>query len=93
MRTVWKYELPHDATLKVYGGDPKVVHVGVDPTGHYTNHPTVWVELEPNVEGNLELCFFGTGFDIPDGLEHVGSCITFHGFVWHVYQGAQGAQK
>ena len=86
-RTVWKYELAPDASVRIHGVEPRVVHVAVDPAGHYGNLPTVWVELEPS--GNehvIELFFIGTGFDVPENSEHVGSCITPMGFVWHVYK-------
>jgi hypothetical protein len=90
VRTVWKYPLSPDYATRIDGGDPRVVHVGVDPaaaTDHDRNCPTAWVELEPDGIGDhLMLVFVGTGHSIPwQDYQHVGSCVTPGGLVWHVY--------
>ena len=85
-RTVYKYQL-HYEWKTITGGDPRVVHVGIDPTGDATL-PTVWVELDPEVDKDfITLCFIGTGHPVPEGWRHVGSTVTTVGLlVWHVYQ-------
>ena len=86
-RTVYKYTLFPDEDRMIAGGSPRVVHVGVDPTGDPTL-PTVWVELDLSGDDTLALCFIGTGHDVPpDPWRHVGSTITTGtiSFVWHVY--------
>jgi hypothetical protein len=91
-RTVWKYGINLRAeNLVVELHNPKVVHVGIDPT--YDLHmPTVWIEHQPEgaKKQKLELMVVGTGHPITeDGYStwnHVGSCITPHEapLVWHV---------
>jgi len=94
MRTVWKYTLTPDVAMRIDGGDPNVVHVGVDPqwldspvSADMTNVPTVWVELDPDGGDHITLVFVGTGHSIPwSDARHVGSCITPGALVWHVYE-------
>jgi len=95
MRTVWKYTLTPDVAMRIDGGDPNVVHVGVDPqwldspvSADMTNVPTVWVELDPDGGDHITLTFIGTGHPVPGGTHdrHVGSCATPGGLVWHVYE-------
>jgi len=95
MRKVWKYTLTPEIATRIDGGDPRVVHVGIDPiwlnsplrNRPEANVPTVWVELEPEVPSDhLTLVFVGTGHSIPwSDYQHVGSCISPAGLVWHVY--------
>jgi hypothetical protein len=49
------------------------------------NTPSVWVELEPDVGGRISVTFIGTGHPVPENAEHVGSCVTPAGLMWHVY--------
>lgn len=85
MRTVYKYPLSVEK-LTVTGGDPRVVHVGVDPAGD-DDLPCAWVELDPDGNDTLALTYVGTGQEVPFGWSsHVGSVVTAPGLVWHVYQ-------
>jgi hypothetical protein len=87
MRTVHKFPFREESNITIInGGDPKVLHVGVDPTGD-KSLPTVWVELDPHDKvDQLMLTFIGTGHPVPaDGL-HVGSVVTPVGLVWHIYR-------
>ena len=92
-RVVWKYTLEPDRVTTIEGGDPRVVHVDVDPASYLnvalaqSNLPTVWVELEPGGVGVILLTFVGTGHPVPEDFDmtHVGSCVTPAGLVWHVY--------
>ena len=96
MRTVWKYTLTPEVALRIEGGDPRVVHVGVDPfwltkglpERLECNVPSVWVELDPDGGDHITLTFIGTGHPAPGGRydRHVGSCATPAGLVWHVYE-------
>jgi hypothetical protein len=96
VRTVWKYTLTPDVATRIDGGDPRVVHVAVDPIWLNSplrlrpeaNVPTAWVELEPEGGDHITLTFIGTGQAVPLGVydRHVGSCVTPGGLVWHVYE-------
>jgi hypothetical protein len=96
MRVVWKFTMIPDMECTITGGDPRVVHVAVDPfwvaqgllDRLECNVPTVWVELDPDSAADeLRLVFVGTGHPVPLGqtTRHVGSCVTPGGLVWHVY--------
>lgn len=89
MRTIHKYTLNADTTRTIGGGAPRVIHVGVDPSGS-EELPTVWVELDPDDTGHPEnditLTFIGTGQPIPDNAAPVGSVVMPVGLVWHVYE-------
>lgn len=50
---------------------------------------TVWVEIETPKEGvkpryNLSFLVIGTGWDVPEEFQHVGT-IDMGPFVWHCY--------
>ena len=85
MRTIWKFNLNTDYDVVVDGGAPRVVHVGVDPTGN-PHMPCAWVEIDPDdpAMGTMALRFIGTGHDVPIGWEPVGSTVAGP-YVWHVY--------
>lgn len=87
-RAVWK------AVLDLAGPNPdmadlpfgaKAIHVDRD-----TREPgkiAVWFEVDPecpHVGYHLFIC--GTGHDLPDGAEHIGS-VVMPPFIWHVYLG------
>lgn len=85
MRNVYKYHLPApntDAWIPLPSGY-KPVLVGLDRN----RTACVWIEhdqSQPPV--NSHWVVVGTGWGIPDGMQHVGSFVT-DGFVWHVYHG------
>lgn len=49
----------------------------------------VWTEeAGVDVEESRQVRVFGTGHNVPDDAEHIGSCIAGP-FVWHVYEVAR----
>jgi len=85
MRTVHKFPLElADAEQRHHRlpRDARIVHVG-----EQHGYPTMWAEVDTHS------CLFcdapfrvvGTGQEIPDGYEHIG---TSQGatFVWHIYR-------
>lgn len=86
MRTIYKYPLPAPGTdtyITLPAGY-KPVHVGIDRNGR----SCVWVEIDqsrPPV--NSHWITVGTGWSIPDLMQHAGSMVTPDGFAWHAYHG------
>lgn len=63
----------------------RFVHVG-----YQNGQPMVWVEVidRPRKRVIVDIHCFGTGWDIPDSFEYIGTLIDPAGFVWHYYRGA-----
>jgi hypothetical protein len=83
MRTIHKYAIPQYAMFQVPEGF-KTVHVD-----NQYELVTVWIEIDTDVTELVTVEWFivGTGHIIPDGTEHVGTCLAHHGeFVWHIYE-------
>jgi hypothetical protein len=86
MRTVHKFPFRDTSPITAPGRDPRVVHVGIDPSGDPLM-PCVWVEYDPDWwDTTITLSFIGTGHPVPDNATHVGSVAIPAGLVWHVYQ-------
>jgi len=47
--------------------------------------PTAWVAYEAGTEVSKELLIVGTGWEVPEGVVHIGSAVCGD-FVWHVYE-------
>ena len=87
MRRVLRYVIPlDDRTHDVAEGLPVLCAT----RNNHVNGPELWVEADcpddfpvsgPEVR---PVQAFGTGHVIPDGAEHLGSCIDGP-FVWHLY--------
>lgn len=89
MKTIYKYPLNHGRpTALILATDYRIVHVGID--GH--NRICVWVEFsqEADPTERLILDYVGTGWDVSDSSEYIGTAITSDGFVWHVYKENHG---
>lgn len=96
MRQIWKYPI-EPARKIVVPGDPSHPVVLVAPDPGNAAPVALWVEHQleespdPNVSykpvGNHERVFTccGTGWQIPDGWTHRGSCVSGDE-VWHVYE-------
>lgn len=85
MKHVLKWDVPLDGRFHDIGRG-KIVHVGIQGA-----HPSVQVWTEEIIArtGDDELLMreariYGTGYDIPDELDHVGTVLDGL-FVWHVY--------
>ena len=82
--TVEVDDLPHPI------GSGKVVLVAAQ---HSDSSVQVWTEESrdrdhPGIFKAVQI--YGTGHDIPDEAEHVGSCLALNGrLVWHLYAVAQ----
>ena len=86
MRTIYKYPLDISNSQiievrKEAGTTPKIVHVGLDPSGI----PCVWMELTPGTyTEKYEIHIIGTGERVSGPLDHIGSFVQDR-YVWHVY--------
>jgi len=84
---VWKFPLASSGINRFsVGSDAVIVMVAIDPE---TRRPAIWIQHDHNglqIEVRFEV--FGTGWYIPDDLEHAGSVIDDGNFIWHVYQHA-----
>jgi len=60
----------------------EIIHIGLDP-----NHqPCIWAKVDPvEIDVSTEICVIGTGHDVDDGMEHIGSFVDGQ-FVWHVFK-------
>ena len=79
---VLKWDVPVGAPVPIGAG--KVVHVGV--MMGMSNPVYVWTE-ESRDDGIVtrQAQIVGTGAEVPEGWEHVGTAITPAALVWHVY--------
>ncbi|TJW14343.1 MAG: hypothetical protein E5W82_10215 [Mesorhizobium sp.] len=84
MRTIWKYPLPKPGKTLTHE-IPRtwsIVHVGLQ-----NGDAMLWADIV-DTDGPLLLrkfLCFGTGFNIPRDVSHVGTVIDDGGFVWHFY--------
>lgn len=87
IRTVWKFRaepLPEIQTAPCVGKPLAIAEDG-------TESLCAWWEVqdpeaEPTaVEGRSTFCVIGTGWDVPDGFQHVDTVVTRWGYVWHLY--------
>ena len=86
MRTIYKYPLHNNNCLVSMPASGKVIHFDCD-LDHQLH---VWVEVDTN-EAHKERHFvvFGTGQDIPYGMDHVGTAMEHTSLgthVWHLYE-------
>ena len=86
MKTIWKFklELMTSQTLKMPHAH-RILRVSTQFPDDDTMF--LWAEVEPKtLLIPVDLRIVGTGHDVPEDHEYVGSCITQGGaFVWHVY--------
>jgi len=62
--------------------DHEIIHIGLDPH----NKPCIWAKVDPEaIDVPTEIYVRGTGHDVDDGLEHIGSFVRVE-FVWHVFK-------
>ena len=83
MKKIWKYQfgIVEEETFSMPVG-AKIVFVSMQK-----NHITMWALMDIFDVAVTERTFIirGTGHDIEDGLEYVGSTMD-HPFVWHVFE-------
>lgn len=81
MKKVWKYNLDLKEEFElVMPRQAKPIHVDLQ-----NEIPTIWVEVrEDNEAVPYKIYCFGTGWDIPTELTHIGT-VQLNGFVWHFY--------
>ena len=68
-------------------GDAKIIHCAEDRQGF--GRIDIWVEIENDMrqpEHYICLMIFGTGYTIPNDVEHVQTVVMSDGFVWHIYK-------
>lgn len=83
MRQMLKYQIPNDEQWHPIECQP-ALYVGVQ----YPYSVMVWAEMNPaNPPVTREYRVFGTGVDIPDDAQWVGTTQDFpRGLVWHLYE-------
>ena len=82
MKTIYKYPIASMETFCSIPGPGNVVLVDTQD-GFF---PTVWVEVDTDKDEKAVLFrIFGTGADLPEHGEHVGSAVCGK-YVWHVYR-------
>jgi len=85
MKTVWKiaFEPGKVAANHVLPEGATPLHVAMQ-----FGEPAVWFEIDTDRPAEaIGLVIVGTGHVVPDGVRHVGTCMTDDGaFVWHIYQ-------
>jgi hypothetical protein len=81
---VLKWRVPLDTQPHAIGAG-QVVLVGQQPGGG--SEVQVWT-LEASDSGpTREVQVFGTGHQIPDDMQPIGSCLSADGwYVWHVFE-------
>ncbi len=83
-RTIHKYDFDDEPELTIPWTRVKVVHVAQQSQVL----PTVWAEVSgTQTQTGHKLHVIGTGWPVPEHLEHVGSAVCGD-FVWHVYREA-----
>lgn len=81
MKQVWKYPLTMGINEVLLPAEHKIVHVALQH-----GNITMWAEVSlANVPYKpIPVSVVGTGHDIPEDTEHVGTFMDGP-FVWHVY--------
>lgn len=80
MKIIYKFPMETGQTEVRYGGSPRIALVTMQ-----NGAPTVWLEVDTEEDLAVrQFRVFGTGMEIPDGWQHVGSCQDGI-FIWHVY--------
>ncbi|MGC0270792.1 DUF7352 domain-containing protein [Glutamicibacter soli] len=93
-RRIYRHELKvNDQAHEIPAG--KIVHFTEYRNKHITHEKDrveVWVETQLVADhtiaksiGRQRVQIFGTGQSIPDGAEHLASCLA-GSFVWHLYR-------
>lgn len=83
MRTIWKYPLPKpgQSIAIAMPAAARFIHVALQGGA-----AMLWVEVLAETKAfHRKFWCFGTGWEIPDGLTHIGTVIDAGGFVWHFY--------
>lgn len=76
---IHKYRIEPGAYTRITA--EKIIHFGLDPKGVVS----AWGEADPDaIAAKWEVCIIGTGWSVPEGMDHIGSC-TDGLFVWHLY--------
>lgn len=84
-RVIYKFplKLGLHQEVRVYGDDAKVVSVGHQGGGELQ----IWIEQDKDKDFHtMTFSVIGTGHDVPEGYQHVGTVHTEIFFVWHIYQ-------
>jgi hypothetical protein len=86
MRTVFKYPIPATGDVRIEL--PMNAKLVLCDTQGASFNPVLWFEIERDNDHEMRTFrVFGTGHDIPDGYEHMGSVNhEMTGLVWHVYE-------
>jgi len=83
---VWKYTIHPEAlpSMHTVPEGAKVVHVGLDPKGDWC----VWAEVDAGAGERTvrKWTVVGTGHEIPDTWEYLGSWAEPPVYVWHMYE-------
>lgn len=83
MKTVHKFPLTigNISVLHMPAG-ATVLHVGLDPG----NRICLWAFVDTDLVSETRIfTVVGTGHEVPDGLEYIGSVVQGP-FVWHVFE-------
>ena len=59
-------------------------HFGIQDGSLYA-----WFEVNCGaIQSEIQVTIVGTGWDVPEEADYLGTCITQDGYVWHLYQRA-----
>lgn len=86
MQTAWKFQLPY-ATPHLSQSIPMPMGADIVHFDVVDDVPTIWAVLNPHniIQEMREFTLYGTGVDIPDHAEHVGTWIDGQ-CVWHLFE-------
>lgn len=87
MRVVYRHLIPIDDDEHKIVTSARNRIVLVDSKEDERRAVHVWIEQEPKPDVSMTrtVRVFGTGHEIPDGWEHLGSVVAYP-FVWHLYE-------
>ncbi len=80
---IWKYKLKNHAVTDIcLPRDAKVLFIGAQGEDVF-----LWAQLDNTKPVlNRAFCSYATGQALPDYGEYIGSAITSHMDVWHIYE-------
>lgn len=95
LKTIWKFDISlakvkHAVEMPLHA---KIVHVGMKPqdTQSWGTIPvfSIWAEVETETSLRKTRTFYivGTGHEIPDQSQHIGTMVMNDSYVWHIYEG------
>ena len=86
---VLKFNVPVDNQWHPVGGGP-VLHVGCQDAVVVA----VWTLEDGSADHSRTVRVFGTGYPLPNGVEHVGTAVAVGGrLVWHLFATSTSSER